>query len=78
MSRALGVCVVLGLALAGCAEREQTVASSPERKADTPSWQSDSTAFAATGYKPGDRGAWEQQLRDRAQAQNDYAAAPSK
>jgi hypothetical protein len=31
-------------------------------------------AFAATGFKPtGDKAAWEQQIRQRGQAQNDYA-----
>ena len=29
--------------------------------------------YVATGYKPGDQAAWEQQLRTRAQAQNEYA-----
>ena len=71
--RAVGVAIVLGLVLAGCGEREQTIASSSQRKADTPGWQSDATAFAAPGYKPGDRAGWEQQLRNRAQAQNDFA-----
>ena len=74
MIRALGSCLVFGLVLAGCGERAQTIASSPERKADTPAWQSDTTAFAAPGYKPGDRAAWEQQMRNRAQAQNDFTA----
>jgi hypothetical protein len=66
----LGVLVVIGLA--GCGERDQSLASS-KRKADTPAWQSDTSSFAAPGYAPGDRGAWEQQLRNRAQAQNDFA-----
>ena len=74
MMRSLVAGMVLGLALAGCGERTQTIGSGSERKADAPSWQSDSTAFTASGYKPGDRAAWEQQLRTRAQAQNDFAA----
>ena len=74
MMRTLVVSMALGLVLAACGEREQTIASSSGRKADSPSWQSDSTAFAAPGYKPGDKAAWEQQLRTRAQSQNDFAA----
>ena len=73
MTRILGAALVLGLVLAGCGEREQTLNSGSDRKADAPAWQSDSTAFAASGYKPGDKAAWEQQLRTRAQAQNDFA-----
>jgi hypothetical protein len=73
MMRTLGVSVAVALLLAACGERAQTITSGPERKADTPAWQSDSTAFDAPGYKPGDKAAWEQQLRNRAQAQNDYA-----
>jgi hypothetical protein len=66
--------VVLALGLAACAERAQTIASGPEKKADTPAWQAGSTPFTAAGYTPGDKANWEKQLRARAQAQNDYAA----
>ncbi len=61
------------LALAGC-ESAQTQDAS-ERKIDAPAWaKSDGAnpAYAASGFKPGDKTAWENQLRARAQAQNDY------
>jgi len=67
---------VLGLmlltALAACGERDQSTANA-KRRADTPAWQSASSPYAAAGYTPGDKAALETQLRERAQAQNDYA-----
>lgn len=61
------------LALAGC-ERAQTQDASA-RKIDAPAWAKSDGAnpsYAASGFKPGDKIAWENQLRARAQAQNDY------
>jgi len=61
------------LALAGC-ERAQTQDASA-RKIDTPAWaksEAANPAFAAAGYTAGDKTAWENQLRKRNQAQNDY------
>ena len=66
-------CVALALGLGGC-EKSQTVASGSQKKADTPSWQAASSVYAAPGWTPGDKTSWEAQLRNRAQAQNDYAA----
>ena len=66
-------CLALALGLGGC-EKAQTTASGGEKKADTPSWQKGESAYVAPGWTPGDRASWEAQLRNRAQAQNDYAA----
>ena len=68
---ACGLIMILGIA--ACGERVQTTASGPEKKADTPGWQSGSSVYLAPGYTPGDRASWEAQLRNRAQAQNDFA-----
>ena len=68
---ASGLIVVLGIA--ACGERVQTTASGPEKKADSPGWQAGNSAYLAPGYTPGDRTSWEAQLRNRAQAQNDFA-----
>jgi hypothetical protein len=72
-----GLAVVLSalavVSLSGCGERVQTSASASERKADTPGWQGASGPYMAPGWKPGDRASWEAQLRNRAQAQNDFA-----
>ncbi|HSV80878.1 MAG TPA: hypothetical protein VLK85_16895 [Ramlibacter sp.] len=63
------------LALAGCAEKEQTAGGI---KSDTAPFQGTSrAAFTAQGWKPGDRNDWEQALKVRTvQGQNDYAKAP--
>ncbi|HEX7436848.1 MAG TPA: hypothetical protein VF308_09080 [Caldimonas sp.] len=75
MTRLAAVCsVVLALGLGACGERAQTTAVGGEKKADTPSWQANGSVYLAPGWTPGDRASWEAQLRNRAQAQNDYAA----
>lgn len=62
------------LALAGCAEREQTASGI---KSDVQPFQGTNRPFTAQGWKPGDRASWEQQLKVRTvQGQNDYAKAP--
>ena len=63
------------LALAACGERPQILDASAKRS-DTEPWvPSDAAnpAFAAPGWKGGDRAAWDAQIRARNQAQNDYA-----
>ena len=61
-------------ALGGCGERSQTMDRSA-RKPDSQPWSvSDAAtpAYTAPGWKAGDKAAWEEQLRQRNQAQNDY------
>lgn len=65
--------LIVALMTTACGERVQTVASGSEKKADTPGWQSNISAFRAPGWTPGDRASWEAQLRNRAQGQNDFA-----
>jgi uncharacterized lipoprotein NlpE involved in copper resistance len=68
---ALGV-----LALAGCAEREQT---SSGTKSDRQAFQGTNKQppYMASGWKPGDRAAWEAHMKVRTvQGQNDYAKVP--
>ena len=63
-------------ALLGCSEKPQSL-DAASRKADEQAWAVSGTAdpaFAAKGWKAtGDKAAWEQQIRQRGQAQNDYA-----
>ena len=70
----------LGL-LAACGEKPQTNAEGV--KLDAAPWSGTSTGgekqagggtvFTAAGWKPGDKAAWEQQLKTRAQnGQNEY------
>jgi hypothetical protein len=62
------------LLLAGCAEREQTATGV---KTDSSPYGGTNKPFVAAGWKPGDRGSWEQQLKVRTvQGQNDYAKVP--
>lgn len=59
------------LALAGCGEKM----AGAVKKMDTPAYQgapAEPSAFTASGWKPGDRNSWEQELRHRTQSQNEY------
>lgn len=70
MNRLLLIATVAALAqLAACTEKVQTATS---RKADEKVWQSSDKTFAAAGYKAGDKAAWDDQSRARAQSQNEY------
>jgi hypothetical protein len=72
---ALVAATALTLSLAACGEKPQRMDASA-RKADAEPWTvSDAAnpAFKAPGWKDGDQAAWEQQIRQRNQAQNDYA-----
>lgn len=70
-----GLLIAVGaLALAGCAEREQTAGGT---KSDAASFAGTNRPYMAQGWKPGDRASWEQQLKVRTvQGQNDYAKVP--
>ena len=62
------------LALAGCAERDQTAEGI---KSDGQLFQGTNRPYVAGGWKPGDRNSWEQHLKVRTvQGQNDYAKVP--
>ncbi|MDP3670391.1 MAG: hypothetical protein WA191_04695 [Telluria sp.] len=57
------------LSLVACGEKEQSASSSqPDAKA----WEGTANVHTAKGYTPGQKAAWENQLRARAQAQNEY------
>ena len=73
IARAL-LLVVATAALAACSEPPQT-ADAGAKKVDSAGWTVSDRApasFMAPGWKSGDKAAWEKQLRDRNQAQNDY------
>jgi hypothetical protein len=63
------------LALAGCAEKEQTASGI---KSDQPAFDGTGHAvFTAPGWKPGDRASWESEMKVRTvQGQNDYVKVP--
>jgi len=58
------------MALAACGDKPQSAGGV---KSDTAAFQGTSNAFNAPGWKAGDKTAWEQQLKTRAQSgQNEY------
>lgn len=60
------------LLLVGCGEKPQSLAGG--KKPDTTSWQDVPKAHVDPGWTAGDRKAWEDHLRVRAQrGQNDYS-----
>jgi hypothetical protein len=69
MMRAIPILAAM-LVLAGCGEKEQTASSG--YKPDEKAWQTAATPYGARNYKGGDRAAWETQMRERIQAQNEY------
>ena len=70
MQRTLMAAAAL-LALGACGEQPQTATGI---KSDSPAFQGTSMPYQAGGWKAGDRGSWEQQLKVRTQnGQNDYA-----
>ena len=73
----------LALVLAGCGERNQSSADkSGIRKSDTQAWagvQGESAAFTTSGWKSGDKTAWEAQLKARTErGQNEYTRVAPK
>jgi ABC-type glycerol-3-phosphate transport system substrate-binding protein len=55
--------------LSACAEQPQESSAS---KGSAPSWDGAGNAYMVEGWKPGDQASWDEQMRRRAQAQNEY------
>ena len=75
--RTVTLCATLTalLALTACSEKPQT--SGTTRKIDAAAHTGASAAYTAAGYKAGDKTAWESQIRQRNQGQNEYSRAPA-
>jgi hypothetical protein len=72
-SLVLMLSTLLSLGLAGCGEKPQTAST---RKSDSKAWSGSAVgAYVAPGWKPGDQTSWEDQMRNRAQTQNEYSRA---
>ena len=74
VARGTLLATMAALALAGCGEKTQTMTGAA-KKSDAAPWTSSGSAnpaFAAAGWKAGDKASWEEQMRQRNQAQNDY------
>jgi hypothetical protein len=72
----VAVLAVTGLGLTACGERAQT--ASTAKKSDTKPWEIAADPYVASGWKTGDRASWEEQIRNRAQTQNEYNRTTSK
>jgi hypothetical protein len=71
MNRLLFACSTAALVwgLSACGEKPQTATP---RKADAKAWQGADNRFTAPGWQAGDKASWDEQLRTRAQGQNEY------
>jgi hypothetical protein len=67
-----GLAAVLVVALAGCGEKPQSI-DADNKKVDAKAWEASNSPYVANGWKGGDKTSWDEQLRMRAQAQNEYA-----
>jgi hypothetical protein len=66
----------LAIVLSACGEKAQVAQT---RKSDAQPWSGTSApAFAVSGWKQGDETSWNEQMRNRAQGQNEYTRAPAK
>lgn len=74
--RTVALIATIVVVLSACGETPQSGAKS-SKAGDHPPWDAAQTVgYGAAGFQPGDRAAWEQQMRTRAQNQNEYARTP--
>ena len=66
------VVVVACLFAAACSEKPQ---SATHRKADEHAYEGTTDGYSVPGWKAGDAVSWEQQMKVRAQGQNEYSRA---
>ena len=69
----LTLSIAASVGFTACSEKPQIAAASGERKADAKGYSGAAANYNAPGWKAGDEVSWQQQLKQRAQAQNDYA-----
>ena len=73
---ALLMAAAVAVPLAGCGEKAQTLDAGSARKSDAKGWEGVTVGseYSASGYKAGDKTAWETQLKARAErGQNEYS-----
>lgn len=58
------------LVLAACGDKPQEL-----RKADSKAWDAAQNPYVDPDWKAGDQASWEEQMRKRAQGQNEYSRA---
>jgi hypothetical protein len=68
--------LALGLSLAACGDQPQVAMGKGVKNDAAPHTGVGASQYMGEGWKAGDRGSWEQQLKARAQyGQNDYTRA---
>lgn len=76
---ATGAALALCLALSACEKSQAETARVKKADAHAATGvEGAASAYQAGGWKAGDPAGWEQQLRTRAQAQNDYVRTPAR
>jgi len=68
----MGLALTAAALLAACGDRPQEMGAAGKAKGSAPSWQGTTNGNAAPGWKAGDEQSWEEQMRRRAQNQNEY------
>jgi hypothetical protein len=58
--------------VAGCAERDQAKAANNTNRDDAPPFKGAHNSFSAPGWKAGEKGDWDAQMRRRVAVQNEY------
>ena len=70
------VMLAAAFSLSACTEKPQTSKTS---KSDVQAYEGASNKeFTVPGWKAGDKASWEEQMRTRAQGQNEYSRAPAR
>ena len=74
----LTLSIAASVGFTACSEKPQIAAASGERKADAKGYSGAAADYNAPGWKAGDEASWQQQLKQRAQAQNEYVRVGAK
>jgi hypothetical protein len=67
---------LLGFAMVGCGEKSQDLAKAPAGSSvtrDTRAYEGDSSKYALSTFKRGDKTAWETHMKTRMQGQDEYS-----
>lgn len=70
MIQRIVIVAAMAALLSACGEKPQTAAT---KKSDGKPWEGAQNSFVAQGWKAGDQGSWDAQMRTRAQGQNEYS-----
>ena len=77
--------LLVAVAAAGCGDKPQELGPASAKKPDSKAWDMAKSSSVAEGWKAGDQISWEEQMRKRAQGQDEKSriaavatAAPTK